>query len=137
MSIDRNWIAISEAMPEAGKDVFILLDHGLRTSVSKASWCHELGCWIDSITMTAHHLIVDNTVTHWMPVEDPRMTGTLTRNELALELRVLSSRMIHIGAAMDYFGGFSEIAQHGHEMMGAAMIAAQWADRMEEINSHA
>lgn len=36
-----------------------------------------------------------------------------------------------IGVDMDYYGGFSELAEHGRELIGAAVIAESWAGELE------
>lgn len=57
----------------------------------------------------------------------------MTKPELAAEIRRVAQEMINLGAQMDYFGGFhSEIAAHGREMLGAGMIAQQWAEEIEK-----
>jgi hypothetical protein len=43
-------------------------------------------------------------------------------------LRKLSAEMIDLGAEMDYFGGFGEIAGHGRDLVGAGHCAQTWAD---------
>ncbi len=54
-----------------------------------------------------------------------------SKADIIKELRYLSARMISCGVAMDYYGGFNHIAEHGREMVGAGKIAAEWADRWE------
>jgi hypothetical protein len=39
--------------------------------------------------------------------------------------------MIDLGAEMDYFGGFGEIAGHGRDLVGAGHCAQSWADGIE------
>lgn len=52
--------------------------------------------------------------------------------EIIAELRALSERMINCGVAMDYYGGFEpHIAEHGRQMIGAGVIAGDWADQWE------
>jgi hypothetical protein len=46
-------------------------------------------------------------------------------------LRKLSAEMIDLGAEMDYFGGFGEIAGHGRDLVGAGHCAQSWADGIE------
>ena len=36
-----------------------------------------------------------------------------------------------IGVDMGYYGGFSELAEHGRELIGAAVIAESWARELE------
>lgn len=56
----------------------------------------------------------------------------LSQKQIALRLRQLANRMQRLGVQMDYFGGFSETGKHGREMMGAAIIARQWAAQIEK-----
>lgn len=58
-----------------------------------------------------------------------------TRTEIAARLRVLADEMDDIAAAMDYYGGFAEWAQHGREIAGAGNIARQWAAEIEAANA--
>tara|TARA_R110002153_G_C13332612_1_gene498586 strand:+ start:13001 stop:13210 length:210 start_codon:yes stop_codon:yes gene_type:complete len=56
----------------------------------------------------------------------------LTRPQLIDALRKLADNMESIGSAMDYYGGFAaHIADHGNEIMGAALVARGWADGIE------
>lgn len=55
--------------------------------------------------------------------------------EIAKRLRALADEMDGISVAMDYYGGFSEWAQHGREIAGAGAIARQWADEIEAANA--
>lgn len=55
-----------------------------------------------------------------------------TKAEIAYRLRWLSKHMIDIAASMDYCGGMAEWAAHGVQMAGAAHIANQWADEIEQ-----
>ena len=57
----------------------------------------------------------------------------VTRSEIAARLRALADDMEGIAVDMDYFGGFAEWAKHGKEMLGAAWIARQWADSIDEV----
>ncbi len=57
----------------------------------------------------------------------------MTKPELAAEICRVAQEMINLGSQMDYFGGFdAEIATHGREMVGAGMIAQQWAEEIEK-----
>lgn len=47
---------------------------------------------------------------------------------IADKLRDLSKHMKDVAVEMDYFGGFAPWAKHGGELMGAAMLVAEWAD---------
>jgi hypothetical protein len=42
--------------------------------------------------------------------------------------------MLNLGADMDYYGGTGEIGDHGRELIGAALIAREWADKMTPPN---
>lgn len=56
-----------------------------------------------------------------------------SKADIIRELRYLSKRMISCGVSMDYYGGFApHISEHGHQMVGAGKIAAEWADRWEK-----
>jgi len=55
-----------------------------------------------------------------------------TKQEIAKQLRWLSKHMLDIATSMDYYGGLAEWAQHGAELAGAAGIAEQWADEIED-----
>jgi hypothetical protein len=50
----------------------------------------------------------------------------LTRRQLAAKLGKLAKEMKQVGAELEYFGGFSPVAQHGREMQGAARITLLW-----------
>lgn len=54
-----------------------------------------------------------------------------TKYGLPSDLRRLAFEMQIIGEDMKYAGGFSEIAQHGVELCGAASIALGWANGIE------
>jgi hypothetical protein len=57
---------------------------------------------------------------------------TKTINEIAAALRRLSKRMIDLGVEMNYYGGLNvDMAQHGRELVGAGMIAKEWAGEIE------
>lgn len=56
----------------------------------------------------------------------------MTKSEISERLRVLTEEMYNLAAAMDYYGGFSEWAQYGKELAGAASIARQWADEIDK-----
>jgi hypothetical protein len=51
--------------------------------------------------------------------------------EIAERLRNLSDVMALLGCDMEYVGGIGPMGEHGREMMGAAKIAAEWADEIE------
>lgn len=58
------------------------------------------------------------------------------RKEIAMQLRELAEEMLDLGAAMDYYGGMGEIGIHGRELIGAAKVAASWADAVEDEHDH-
>jgi hypothetical protein len=60
---------------------------------------------------------------------------TPTKIDIAARLRKLADEMDDIAVAMDYYGGFSEWAQHGREIAGAGTIARQWAGEIEASNA--
>lgn len=52
---------------------------------------------------------------------------------IAKQLRWLAGHMIDIGTSMDYHGGINErMADHGSELVGAGLIAREWAEGIEE-----
>ena len=59
----------------------------------------------------------------------PRQINVLKKKIDAIpdELDALAHQMRAIGAKMEYYGGFGEMAEHGREMQGAANIARTWA----------
>ncbi len=40
-------------------------------------------------------------------------------------------RLFDLGAAMDYYGGFSPMAGYGRELAGAAGTMIEWAEEIE------
>ena len=42
--------------------------------------------------------------------------------------------MLNLGADMNRYGGMGEIGDHGREMIGAGLIAREWADKMTPPN---
>lgn len=56
---------------------------------------------------------------------------------IAARLRALSADMIALGVEMNYYGGLSEIAQYGKELIGAGHLAAEWARGIEAMNQRA
>ena len=60
------------------------------------------------------------------------------RPDIVSTLKDLSVRMIDIGAEMEYTAGFNaEMAAHGRELVGAGMIASDWADKIKESEHEA
>lgn len=56
-----------------------------------------------------------------------------TLPEITNYLRDLSHRMLVCGTAMDYYGGFNQnMPARGLEMVGAARIAKDWAEDIED-----
>jgi len=55
---------------------------------------------------------------------------------LAMRIHRVASSMRRLGCAMDYYGGFGEIGEHGREMIGASIIARKWADKISEQIKH-
>jgi len=59
----------------------------------------------------------------------------MNKQDLVTELRRVGQDMIDMGAKMDYFSGFdSEVADKGRELLGAGMIAQQWAWEIEKCD---
>jgi hypothetical protein len=44
--------------------------------------------------------------------------------------------MFDLGAVMECYGGLSEMAEHGRELIGASEIALGWARGMEQSQPH-
>lgn len=57
----------------------------------------------------------------------------LSMPDLVKRVRYTSMIMEMTGGLLEYYGGLSEIAQHGQEMIGAAVIAREWADQIEQM----
>lgn len=57
-----------------------------------------------------------------------------TNQEIADMLRALSSDMMHLGAVMQYVGGFGPLAKNGQMMADQAEIALSWAHEIEEAH---
>ena len=59
----------------------------------------------------------------------------MNKQDLVTELRRVAQEMIDLGAKMDYFAGFDrETAFHGGELLGAGIIAQQWAEEIEKCD---
>jgi len=56
----------------------------------------------------------------------------LTRRQLAAKLEKLAKEMQQVGVELEYYGGFSPVAQHGREMQGAARIALLWVTELRK-----
>lgn len=55
----------------------------------------------------------------------------MTPTEIAVALDALAEQAEEIGAAMGYFGGFSEyMPKRGAELVGAAGIMREWAENI-------
>ena len=59
----------------------------------------------------------------------------MSKLEIIKRLRSLSEEMQEVGTAIDYYYGLNPLAAHGAEMVGAGLIAAEWADEMEKENA--
>lgn len=59
----------------------------------------------------------------------------MTKSEIIKALRKLSEDMKDVGTAIDYYYGFNQLAEHGAKMVGAGIIAAEFADEMEKENA--
>ena len=55
----------------------------------------------------------------------------MTPLQIAKQLRRLSTAMVTLGVAMDYHGGFGEVAEHGRELVGAGETCRNWARTIE------
>lgn len=69
-----------------------------------------------------------------MADEDRMRDGArrMTPLQIAKQLRHLSKAMGTLGVAMDYYGGFSEIGQHGRELVNAGRIVKGWATSIKD-----
>lgn len=57
--------------------------------------------------------------------------------EIAEELEALAARMLALGAEMEFFGGFNaHLVAHGRELVGAGLIASDWAKNLREEANH-
>lgn len=56
----------------------------------------------------------------------------MTKNEIADRLEALSKEMFEVATAMDYFGGFSDWAQHSAELMQASFVAEEWVEEIRK-----
>ncbi|WP_068638764.1 hypothetical protein [Thauera butanivorans] len=58
----------------------------------------------------------------------------MTRTEIITRLRTLSTEMIEVGAAMDYYAGLSDgpMSKHAAELVDAGLIVAEWAKEIEK-----
>lgn len=55
----------------------------------------------------------------------------MDRTEMIARLEKLADEMSEVGAAMDYYGGFSECAKHGAELVSAAAVVGSWVEAMK------
>lgn len=55
-------------------------------------------------------------------------------SSLLQSLRILREHMMDVATEMNYYGGFSEIGRHSHELIAAACILNTWIEGME--NDH-
>lgn len=58
----------------------------------------------------------------------------MTKSQIIAKLRTLSTEMIEIGTAMDYYAGLSDgpMSQHGADLVGAGLVVAEWVDEIEK-----
>lgn len=59
----------------------------------------------------------------------------MSKNEIIKRLNALSTEMIEVGTALDYYYGLNPLSKHGNEMVGAGHILAEWAEEMANDNS--
>jgi hypothetical protein len=57
-----------------------------------------------------------------------------SKTEITDRLKALQAEMSEVGILMEYYGGLSEVAQHGKELYGAAMMMKTWIEGMEDDN---
>jgi hypothetical protein len=60
------------------------------------------------------------------------MSGGVGRSEIMQRLTILQAEMNEVGILMEYYGGVSEVAQHGRELYGASNIMKSWIEGMED-----
>jgi hypothetical protein len=63
--------------------------------------------------------------------EHAPLDSPTSKAEIAGNLRWLSEHMLDIANNMAFYGGFSDMAQHGAELAGAGALAKQWAEAIE------
>jgi len=56
----------------------------------------------------------------------------MTKQEIIKRLRALAEEMKEVGTAIDYYYGLDPLSAYGAEMVGAGLIASEWADEMEK-----
>lgn len=55
--------------------------------------------------------------------------------EIIARLNALSNELIEVGTQIDYYYGINPLALHGKEMVGAGLMAKEWAEEMSNDNS--
>lgn len=57
----------------------------------------------------------------------------MNKNKIPDKLKCLADHMIDVANEMEYYGGFNgEMKEKANELLGAALIAQQWANGIEE-----
>jgi hypothetical protein len=59
--------------------------------------------------------------------KEPAKSGS----SLIQSMKFLHTHLLDVAAEMEYYGGFSEIGRHSHELIGAACILNTWIEGME------
>jgi len=59
-------------------------------------------------------------------------SSPITKHELVRDLYELSVHMFNTGAELEYYGGLSENALHGRELMLASSKVTLWAAHLSE-----
>ena len=69
-----------------------------------------------------------------MTKDSPKPQPAHSLDRLVRRLRLTATTMLNLGADMNRYGGMGEIGDHGREMIGAGLIAREWADKMTPPN---
>jgi len=56
----------------------------------------------------------------------------MNKLELIQALEKLSKDMFDVGVEMNLYGGMTETAEHGLELVGASKIASSWVDTLRD-----
>jgi hypothetical protein len=59
--------------------------------------------------------------------KEPAKSGS----SLIQSMKFLRTHMLDVAVEMEYYGGFSEISRHSHELIGAAGVLNTWIEGME------
>jgi hypothetical protein len=72
------------------------------------------------------------TTPSWLYVKESLPPG---HKAIAQRLQQLAGEMLSVAADMDYYGGLAEWAQHGKELVGAALMTREWSvEILDDVN---